>query len=317
MDTTERSTPVYDGKLGELYAIFFANIVLTVITFGIYRFWAKTKTRRFLLGHVSLYGDHLEYTGTGGELFFGFLKALVIIIPLFVIYGVGYTFAVKAWGANKASIVTIVFYLVFFPLAFVAAYSGRRYRLSRVTWRGVRFGQAGSPTEYAILGFKTTLLTLVTLGFYHPYAQLRLHNYVLNNTQFGDRNFTFDGKGSDLFGTWVKCLLLWPFTLGLSLLWYAAAEQRYVTEHTHYDKLNFAFAVTGGDYLVLVLKTFAVIFFTLGLGLPIVLAFNIEFVCKRLSLLGQEDFTGVAQNKLPLKRTGEGLLDMLDADIAT
>lgn len=35
----------YDGRLGELYGIFFVNLLLTVLTFGIYRFWGKTRIR--------------------------------------------------------------------------------------------------------------------------------------------------------------------------------------------------------------------------------------------------------------------------------
>lgn len=67
---------VYDGRLGELYVLFIKNLLLTIITLGIYRFWAKTRVRRYLWSHTSLFGDRFEYTGTGKELFLGFLIAL-------------------------------------------------------------------------------------------------------------------------------------------------------------------------------------------------------------------------------------------------
>ena len=43
------------------------NLLLTIITVGIYRFWAKTRVRQFFWRHTKLLGDRLEYLGTGGE----------------------------------------------------------------------------------------------------------------------------------------------------------------------------------------------------------------------------------------------------------
>lgn len=41
MNSLEQKQPLltYDGKLGELYGIFIKNLLLQIITLGIYRFW--------------------------------------------------------------------------------------------------------------------------------------------------------------------------------------------------------------------------------------------------------------------------------------
>ena len=78
---------VYDGRLGELYKIFIVNVLLGLVTLGIYRFWGKTRMRRYLWSHLGYDGDRFEYTGTGGELFRGFL---VVAAVLFVV-GLGMT----------------------------------------------------------------------------------------------------------------------------------------------------------------------------------------------------------------------------------
>ena len=70
----------YDGRIGEMYVIFLTNLIYTILTFGIYRFWAKTRERRYFLSRMELMGDRLEYTGTGGELFRGFLVVFLLII---------------------------------------------------------------------------------------------------------------------------------------------------------------------------------------------------------------------------------------------
>lgn len=70
----------YDGKTGELYKIFFLNLFLGIITLGIYHFWGKTRTRRYVTSSFHIQEDRFEYTGYGGELFWGFIKALVLLL---------------------------------------------------------------------------------------------------------------------------------------------------------------------------------------------------------------------------------------------
>ena len=57
---------------------------LALLTLGFYRFWAKTRIRRYLWGHLAFEDEDLEYTGTGRELFLGFLCVVVVVlIPFF------------------------------------------------------------------------------------------------------------------------------------------------------------------------------------------------------------------------------------------
>ena len=58
----------YDGKGGEIAKIALTNGLLGLVTLGVYRFWGKTRLRRYLWSHVSLDGDRLEYTGRGIDL---------------------------------------------------------------------------------------------------------------------------------------------------------------------------------------------------------------------------------------------------------
>lgn len=70
----------YDGKTGQLYKIWIVNVLLSIITLGIYRFWGKTRVRKYTTSSFSLHGDRFEYTGSGKELFLGFLKALIFLV---------------------------------------------------------------------------------------------------------------------------------------------------------------------------------------------------------------------------------------------
>ena len=82
MENTSNSNQhelTYDANTGELYKIWLVSLLLTIITFGIYRFWGKTRIRRYLARGFSLGSDRFEYTGQGGELFRGFIKAIIFL----------------------------------------------------------------------------------------------------------------------------------------------------------------------------------------------------------------------------------------------
>ena len=95
------------------------------------------------LGSQSLFGETLEYTGTGKELFLGFLIVLALLITVGIIINAG-NFYIQTMGSNAALIAFKVFYyLDFFDLLGYAVYRAQRYQLSRTVWRSIRFVQTG------------------------------------------------------------------------------------------------------------------------------------------------------------------------------
>ena len=80
--TAPVSAIAYEGRVGEVAAIALQNALFNLITLGFYRFWAKTRLRRYIWGSIEYRGERLEYTGRGGELFLGFLVAIAILLAL-------------------------------------------------------------------------------------------------------------------------------------------------------------------------------------------------------------------------------------------
>ncbi len=245
----------YYGEGGEVAGIAAKNALLTLGTLGIYRFWGKTRLRRYLWSQVSLMGEPFEYSGTGSELFKGFLIALAILIPLFAL-----SHFVELWaysgvvldpnhpyydpddveraaalvGAFNLFYVACIYFLVQF-----AVYRARRYRLTRTRWRGIRAGQTGAARNYAVKAFLLGLLSLVTLFLAHPYAAVTLQRYRIKNTWLGNQTMTFSGKTGDLFGSWFLAWLFAIPTIGITLVWYKVKEFRYFAQKTGYRSLGF------------------------------------------------------------------------------
>lgn len=131
----------YSGLISSIFGIWFLNIFLTVITLGIYSFWGKTRMRKYLTSCFKVGGDHFEYTGTGKELFIGFLKVGPILMLIFI----GMEFL--------PPLVQVGIFAGFFYLIGVAIYMAMRYRLNRLTWRGIRGRLGAALSVLAVLLF--------------------------------------------------------------------------------------------------------------------------------------------------------------------
>ena len=58
----------FRGDWKEFFPIAASNLLLTLVTLGVYRFWATTRERRYFWSQTRFIDDSLEWTGTGKEL---------------------------------------------------------------------------------------------------------------------------------------------------------------------------------------------------------------------------------------------------------
>ncbi len=204
--TSPEFTPEFTARRGAFASLLLTNGLLTLLTLGIYRFWARTRLRRFLWRHVRFMGDPLEYTGTAGELFLGFLIVLAVMFPLGALYG---AIDVLAPSGVRAVGVTLelAYYAAIFVLLQIGFYRMWRYRMSRTLWRGVRFGLDGSSWQYLKLATGWTILTLCTLGLAYPWMKVDLWRYQVQHTRFGDTAFDFSGSGRALLPAWLGVIV--------------------------------------------------------------------------------------------------------------
>ncbi|HLY55506.1 MAG TPA: DUF898 family protein, partial [Stellaceae bacterium] len=186
---------------GGLLNILIRNALLTLVTLGIYRFWARAAMRRYWWGSVVVDGDPLEYTGTGGELFMGFLAFLSILVPLGLVYGVVEVYAqTTVWGPLVLLAIQLTILFVLIP---VALFRARRYRLSRTSWRGIRGGLEGSTWRYLGITLLGVAASILTIGGAVPWMRIAQTRYATNCSRFGDRDMRFDGKSSPLVVPWL------------------------------------------------------------------------------------------------------------------
>uniref|UniRef100_B0T500 DUF898 domain-containing protein n=1 Tax=Caulobacter sp. (strain K31) TaxID=366602 RepID=B0T500_CAUSK len=334
-------------KSGDFVGLSFKNFLLNMVTLSLYRFWAKTEVRRRIWDKVSLNGEPFEYTGTGKELFFGFLKAMVVIFVPYLTVLLATQFVSK-WFM----ILFLPMYIALFVLLGAAIFMAFRYVAGRTTWRGVRFRVKGSASDYgwAYLGYG--LLTSITFGWFAPAMTMRLEGKLWSSLSFGDKKLTWQREANEnLYGpfalAWIVgivgygvfiALLMPSFMGGLrpngvpdvalffkiygyALVYalvvtvasaaYHAAVMRAVVAAIRIDDARFSTSVKALDLIVLSLTNALIVVFSLGILTPVVAARTVRFVISRLSSTGTVNLAEVLQ--APRSAGGdEGLADAFD-----
>ena len=204
----------FEGRRGPLAGLLLRNLLFSILTLGIYRFWGRTHVRRFVWRHTALLDDALEYLGTGGELFIGFLIAVAVLLPVFAAYSV-LQFAFADGPQYVLLALEILYYLALFFLVQIAIHRMRRYRLTRTAWRGVRFGLAGSSFTYARIAFGYGLLTAATLGFAYPWMRVATLRYFAQHAYFGTAGLDLAPSPVWLFRRWAAVAGSFAGALGL------------------------------------------------------------------------------------------------------
>ncbi len=302
----------FHGSGGELFGIFVVNVLFTLLTLGVYSFWAKVKTRQYLWGQTEFAGDRFGFHGTGQELLIGWLKAAALFGALVILTT---TLLPMLWDNPMAEAVGQLLlaggFVGLLPLAIIGS---MRYRLSRTSWRGVRFGFQGGYRKLLGIMLRSFLLTGLTLGLYLPFYQTNLRRFLVNHSRFGSASFAFDGEGWDLLGRYVLTLLLTLPTLGLIWLWYLAFQRRYYWNHTSFAGARFHCTVTGSGLFGLYAVNLVIIIASLGLALPWATVRTRRYEMERLVLQGPVDIEHITQQAQAATPTGEELSGFLDVD---
>jgi uncharacterized membrane protein YjgN (DUF898 family) len=194
------------GNRRDYWRLMIRGGALQAITLGIYRFWLFTDMRRFLWASTEVAGETLEYTGTALELLLGFLMAIAILIPVYVLFFVA---SLELGILSRLS--GIVAFIVLAGFGQYAAFRARRYRLTRTVFRGLRFHQEGSAVRYALQAMLWWIPIVLSLGLALPWATVNLERYKMRNTFYGNLRGSFAGSGWRLFG---HGILIWLLLIG-------------------------------------------------------------------------------------------------------
>ena len=300
----------FQGKGSELFKIQIVNLILCVLTLGLYYPWAKAKTLQYLYGQTQFEQHPFAFTGTGKQMFKGFIRAFLLIILIYIVCIMLTLMSMPALGV----LFVIVAFLAIIPMALHGSF---RYRFAKSVWNGVRFGYTGSRSELIKIFIKGLLLTIVTFGIYASWFTIKLRNYMLSNVKMGNASFSYHGDGADFFLLNLKGYFLTIFTLGIYSFWWQKDLFNYYVNNLrlqHDDNAVFFHSkATGGKFAGLLIVNFLIVLFTLGLGYPWVIARTLRFAFANVVIEGNIDFLQLQQTQPDYSdATGEDLAGFFD-----
>ena len=146
------STPVeFTGTGSEYFRIWIVNLLLIIVTFGIYLPWAKVRKLKYFYNNTHLDGHALDFHGEPKKM----LRGTMIAGVLFVIYNAASNFSATAGLIALALIVAIA------PVLFRAA---MRFRLANSSWRGMRMRFTAEGVKGAYGVFLPPILVILVFG---------------------------------------------------------------------------------------------------------------------------------------------------------
>lgn len=301
------------GEGSKLFGIFIVNMLLTLVTFGLYYPWARAATLKYLYQETELEGSRFSFHGTGKEMFIGFIKAIGIIMALNLM------FFFFIWLQNPLFVVfgSLIYFSGIALLTPIAIHGAMRYRMSRTSWRGIHFGYRGELSELLRISIRGFLLTLVTFGIYSFWFENNLRRYVIGNVRFGNAEFSFKGNGTDWFALNLAGYVITLITLGIYGFWWMKDRLKFLFSNIRIQQeeetIKVRTSFTAGNYFGLTVVNALLMFFTLGLATPWVIIRNIKYILDNISLDGAFNPDALEQTEDDYRdATGDDLMDALD-----
>jgi uncharacterized membrane protein YjgN (DUF898 family) len=298
------------GKGSEYFKIQIVNTILSILTLGLYYPWAKEKSLKYLYSKSTFEDTPFVFSGTGKEMFKGFVKALIILVLLYGAFFYLNMIDHPVWGI----LVIYAGVLVLMPLSIHGSY---RYRMAKTSWKGIRFGYTGNRNQLIGLFFKGLLFTLLTFGFYGAWFVMNLRRYLLSNIKVGNARFVYTGSGGDYFVLNLKGYFLSLITLGIYSFWWQKELFEYFVNNLRLeqdeDAVFFRSTATGGGFAGLMIINVLILIFTFGLGYSWVVTRTLNFVMNNIEASGYYSFESLQQAQDDYRdATADDMADILD-----
>lgn len=141
----------FRGNTGEFFKIWAVNMLLTLVTLGVFSAWAKVRTKRYFNGNIFLGGGNFDYHASPWSILF----ARVLVL--------GITGAVAYWSGEDflRSAVRSTLLLVFLPWAYMR---GLSFNARNTSFHGLRF--SFRKTYFSIYLVCLPIIIGVLLTFY-------------------------------------------------------------------------------------------------------------------------------------------------------
>ena len=201
---TQALTPLeFTGKATEYFGIWITNILLSIITLGIYSAWAKVRTKKYFAHHTLIANTSFDYHAKPSNI----LKGRIIAVVLYFIYGL---------VSQASPLLALIFLAIIFLATPWIIVQSMRFNLRNTSHRDLRFNFVGKLSEAVKIYIFYTLLIIFTLGLILPFLNYRSRSFAINNTCFGLSRFHAELTAKSFYLTYLK-LMGWMILLAAGI----------------------------------------------------------------------------------------------------
>jgi uncharacterized membrane protein YjgN (DUF898 family) len=177
---------IFTGQGFEYFKIWIVNILLTIVTLGIYSAWAKVRNLQYFYGNTRLNNSTFEYTAKPLQI----LKGRIIAMVLLIAYSLLSHFSpMMALGLLLVLIIATP-WIVVLSLRFNARFT---------SYRNIAFRFDGSVSGAFVAYVVWPIVAMFSLGLLLPFAWRQQAQYIIGNHSYGDAPFAFDVKVSEYY----------------------------------------------------------------------------------------------------------------------
>jgi len=166
----------FTGSGSAYFRIWIVNLLLSVLTLGIYSAWAKVRRERYFLNNTLIDGSPFEYHADPMNILKGRLLAAAVIIVLSMLGEIS-----PLWNLLAS--------LVFLALLPWMVSRSMRFRAHYTSWRSLRFGFSGSAGQAIRPWLLWPLAVGLSLGLLLPYMIRAQWEYLLRHLRFANTRF--------------------------------------------------------------------------------------------------------------------------------
>lgn len=169
------------GSGSEYFRIWIVNLLLTIVTLGIYSAWAKVRTLQYFYRNTQLAGSSFDYHGSP----IAILKGRAIIFVL------AFAFNLLGHSSPLLGLALLIVMAAAFPWLLVRSL---RFRMANSSYRGLRFAFTGKDAEGYMVFLVWPILSVLSLYLLAPLAHQRFKRFQHKNTRFGTAQFDFPAR---------------------------------------------------------------------------------------------------------------------------
>ncbi len=201
-DSIQEYVVRFDGSAKVYSRIWITNLLLSILTLGIYSAWAKVRREQYFHRHLRLDGVAFDYHARPQAI----LRGRIVFFTILAAY------SLTQFISPTVQRVVGLAMLFLFPWMMVRSL---QFRAANTSYRGLRFKFGGLYWEAFRVYVGYSLLIFLTLGLALPLAMWRQKKFVIGHLAYGDNTFGFHATRAAFYrALWLPTLILFVMLAG-------------------------------------------------------------------------------------------------------